>query len=369
MNELNGTYRKDTTSASKAAQRTAGSKQETVAPRTLSPSVRAGLDVARAVAALYVVVHHTVQIPGPAGAIFSFGQEAVLVFFLLSGFVIFANEKDRSARPMGYYLRRLRRIYPPMMVAMAISTALWATGLISQSFSVESLLGTLLAVQDIGFLKPGVVTDPYLGNDPLWSLSYEIFFYIVFPMVMVAWRRSEVATRWAVPIVSVVAYATYLMAPNHLSLVIAYFLMWWAGAMVAHLYLGGGIRVRNALPEFVGLTVLCAAAAVGVFAYGFAGLGYFPFLIFRHCAVVLVLFALLFTPVRSLLARMSSRVAGVAAAVAGISYGLYVVHYPILVQTSANESWWAVPAIAATIAAAWLADKGTDKLLPRAPRS
>lgn len=69
--------------------------------RKLSPNVKAGLNVARSAAALYVVAHHAVQIPGPMGAIFSFGQEAVLVFFLLSGFVIFANERDRSARPRG----------------------------------------------------------------------------------------------------------------------------------------------------------------------------------------------------------------------------------------------------------------------------
>lgn len=342
--------------------------QATTAQRKLSPGVRAGLDVARAAAALYVVAHHAVQLPGVIGVIFSFGQEAVLVFFLLSGFVIFANERDRSARPKGYYLRRLRRIYPPMLVAMAVSTGLWITGLIGPSPTWQSALGTLFALQDIAFLKPGVITDPYLGNDPLWSLSYEIFFYLVFPLVMMAWRRSERLTRWMIPAVSVLAYATYLAAPNHLSLVVAYFLIWWTGAMAAHLYLGRGLQLRNAVPEFAGLLALCVVAGAGVAAYGFAGLGYFPFLILRHCVVVLILFTVLFTPVRSLLARLSSPVAGPAAAVASISYGLYVVHYPILIQTGATHSWWVIPASVAVVFAAWVADKGTSKVLPLAPR-
>lgn len=316
-----------------------------------------------------MVAHHAVELPGMMGVIFSFGQEAVLVFFLLSGFVIFANERDRSARPRGYYLRRLRRIYPPMLVAMAVSTALWGLGLIDPSPTWQSAFGTLFALQDISFLKPGVITDPYLGNDPLWSLSYEIFFYLIFPLVMMGWRRSERATRCIVPVASVLAYSTYLAAPNHLSLVVAYFLIWWAGAMAAHLYLGRGLQLRHAIPEFVGLLGLCAVAGVGVAVYGFAGLGYFPFLVLRHCAVVLLLFALLFTPVRTLLARLSTPVARVAAAVAGISYGLYVVHYPVLIQTGATHSWWVIPALIAVVLLAWIADKGTSKVLPRAPRS
>lgn len=283
----------------------------------LTPRVRAGLDLARAAAAMYVVLHHTTT--GPISVVFSLGQEAVLVFFLLSGFVIFANERERVVRPAGYYLRRLRRIYPPMLFAMLVSTALWATGLIDATFTWQSLVGTLLSAQDISFLKPGVITDPYLGNDPLWSLSYEVFFYLVFPFVMIGWRRSTAMTRWVVPVVSVVALASYFVVPNHLSLVMGYFIMWWAGAMAAHLYLGDGLRARKAVPELAGLIALSLVAAGGVVVYGYQGLGYFPFLILRHCIVVLALFAVLLTPVRRWLAWLSFHVARPAAAFAGIS--------------------------------------------------
>jgi len=337
--------------------------------RKLEPRVRAGLDVARAAAAIYVVLHHAVSLPEPFGVLLSFGQEAVLVFFLLSGFVIFANERARVNRPKGYYLRRLRRIYPPMLVAMVVSTLLWSMGLITADFSWESLLGTLLAMQDIAFLKPGVITEPYLGNDPLWSLSYEIAFYLLFPLVMVGWRRSVMATRWLVPAVSIVALGSYLVVPNHFSLVLAYLMMWWAGAMAAHLYLSDSLRFRNALPELVGLVLLGLVAAGGVVLHGYHGLGFFPFLIFRHYAVVLILVILVLTPVRRWLAAGSAMIAGPAVAVASISYGLYLVHYPILVQTGANQSWWFVPAVAAAVGCAWAADRWIPSLLPRAPRT
>jgi peptidoglycan/LPS O-acetylase OafA/YrhL len=340
-------------------------------PRKLSLSARAGLDVARAVSALYVVTHHvvgSVAAPRFIDVLFSFGQEAVLVFFLLSGFVIFANERNRVARPRGYYLRRLRRIYPPIVLAMLVSTASWLLGFISTKLSWNSAVATLLSVQDIGFLKPGVISDPYLGNDPLWSLSYEVFFYATFPLVMLLWRRSKTVTRHTVGFVSCLAYVSYMIVPNHFSLVMSYFLIWWAGAMLARVYLDGALRIRAALPEIAWLAALVAAAALGVLVHGFEGIGFYPFLMLRHFAFALFLVLLVLSPVRILLARVSLRLARPAALVASISFGIYVLHYPLLVQSHASSSLWIIPAAAITVGLAYVADRVLPKLLPSAPR-
>ncbi|NYF11666.1 peptidoglycan/LPS O-acetylase OafA/YrhL [Leifsonia sp. AK011] len=340
----------------------------TAQPRSLSPAARAGLDVARASAALYVVAHHVVNVPGPIGVVFSFGQEAVLVFFLLSGFVIFANEKSRVSSPAGYFLRRLRRIYPPIVLAMLVSLALWALGYIASEPTWESAVGTLASLQDISFLKPGVIVDPFLGNDPLWSLSYEVFFYAIFPAVMIAWRRSERATRMAVPGLAVLAYVTYLLAPNHFSLVGAYFLVWWLGAMLANAYLNDTLSMKSLAPELLGQGVLVAAALAGVALYGYNGLGFFPFLMVRHFVIALVLTAVLLVPtIRSGLSRMCMRIAGPGAAVASISYGIYVMHYPLMVQTRPT-GLGIVGATILTILLAWVADKGLARILPKAPK-
>jgi peptidoglycan/LPS O-acetylase OafA/YrhL len=64
----------------------------------LSARLSASLDVARAIAACYVVLHHVANARGWSngpGLVLRFGQEAVLIFFLLSGFVIFSNERTR----------------------------------------------------------------------------------------------------------------------------------------------------------------------------------------------------------------------------------------------------------------------------------
>lgn len=334
----------------------------------------AGLDVARAGAALYVLVHHVVVARGwghGPGLLFRFGQEAVIVFFLLSGFVIFASERTRSLAPRGYYWRRLRRIYPPLLAAMLVSSAVALDdGDFGQRFDWGALWGTLASVQDIAALKPGVVTDPYLGNQPLWSLSYEVAFYLVFPLVLRCWRARPRVTEAAVGAGCCAAYALFAAWPNHLALVAAYFLIWWCGAMAADAYLRGATDVRGMRGPLGWLALLCGVAAVVVAGVGYAGPGVYPFLPLRHFVAALVLLVLLGNRPGAVLARGCAFVARPAAAVASISYGLYVLHYPLLVDWRRAES---LPGFALAtvllVAGAWLADRWLGARLPRAPRN
>jgi peptidoglycan/LPS O-acetylase OafA/YrhL len=344
------------------------------APRTrLSPRLIAGLDTARAAAACYVVAHHVADAHGWSshgpGILLRFGQEAVLVFFLLSGFVIFANERKRALKPGGYFLRRLRRIYPALIVAMLVSTAVaWDNRTLLADFHWRELLGTLFSVEDVSLLKPGVIADPYLGNDPLWSLSYEVAFYVVFPLVLRAWTARPAWTNHAVGLVCCLAYATYALWPNHLSLVTAYFLVWWCGAMAADAYFRGGEDVRAMAAPFAWLIALCGLAAAVVGLAGFSGPGLYPFLPLRHFAVAAAMLAALFSPLGRWLAALCARWAAPAAYVASISYGLYVLHFPILVQwRRASGLAGTAMAFAVLVAAAVLADRQLNRWLPRAP--
>jgi peptidoglycan/LPS O-acetylase OafA/YrhL len=92
----------------------------------LSRGLVTSLDLVRGAAAVYVAVHHIVVARGwgtGLGFAFRFGEEAVIVFFLLSGFVIFANEADRIHDWASYYLRRFLRIYPPFLAALLVSAS------------------------------------------------------------------------------------------------------------------------------------------------------------------------------------------------------------------------------------------------------
>lgn len=343
--------------------------------RRISAKGSAALNGIRALAAVYVVAHHIVINSSFHGAwtyAFRFGQEAVIVFFLLSGFVIFASEHRRVSDLRGYYLRRLRRIYPPLLVAFALAAVVVTlNGTIGRDFNPWALTGNLLSLQDVSGLKPGVITDPFLGNSPLWSLSYEVFFYAVFPLVMVARRVSRRFALNAVGALAILGYATYLAAPNHFSLVVAYLLVWWAGAFLADLYRSSELSFRSAAPLFAWLGALCVAALIGValMRHGKIDPGVFPALPLRHFfdAAVFALLAVA-APTRKAI-RSLWRGGPAAAYLASISYGLYVFHYPLLIEWD----WASTPAGFAMagvllIVVSILGDRMMERLLPK-PRS
>jgi peptidoglycan/LPS O-acetylase OafA/YrhL len=337
------------------------------------------LDAARAIAAVYVVVHHvtnSMHLTSKAAIVFRFGQEAVIVFFLLSGFVIFANEQHRVADLKGYTLRRLRRIYPPIILAMLVSTlvALY-NGDLAERFRGSELIMTLLSVQDISGLKPGVISDPYLGNAPLWSLSYEVAFYALFPVALRIWLARPTPALHGCGVMSCIAYALFALFPNHWCLVLAYFSLWWSGAAAAAAYLQGGRTVRSLAIPLFWLMALTAIAAVVALILGPHRSGFYPLLPARHFGFAVLTLLVFFGPLGGRIARLCARRARIFAAIASISYGLYVLHFPLMVQWNVARSSAAGLAAAAvlTVLLAYAVDRRGLWLFARrqhgAPRS
>lgn len=340
----------------------------------LSPRLSASLDAARALAALYVFLHHIqnrIPLPDSYGFLLRFGQEAVLVFFLLSGFVIFANEKERASKPRGYLTRRLRRIYPTLLAAMMVSTLVAIdNGVFWQRFSWTELLGTLLSLQDVPSLKPGVITPSYLGNTPLWSLSYEVGFYLIFPFVLAAWKRWPTSTNHIVGLSCCAFLVSYYLYPNHFSRILAYFLIWWAGAMTADAYLSGKRSVQSIAATLGWLALSCMISVIAVLLIGYNGLGVHPFLEFRHFAFAAFILLVVFQPYSSMLAGILFYGAKPAAYLASISYGVYVLHYPLVVQWNrASGEFGLLMSIVLLVICSVMADRGLNKWLPKAPKT
>jgi len=138
------------------------------------------LEALRGFAALYVLVHHISSSylglkTSIVGLPFRFGQEAVMVFFLLSGFVIHYSFQLSSRHCFAEYLiKRTRRIYPIFIIALFLSllVSLLNSAHLIREEVVTSFFGNILMLQD----HPGRPTPwilPFCGNDPLWSLAYE----------------------------------------------------------------------------------------------------------------------------------------------------------------------------------------------------
>ncbi|WP_339692141.1 acyltransferase [Celeribacter baekdonensis] len=103
------------------------------------------------------------------------GYVGVSFFFILSGFVItWATPQCFSIR--GFMWRRMLKIYPPHVVVWAISLVLFAGVYTSPQTAILNL--TLFSTFS---------TDPtvYVSvNPPSWSLSSDMVFYLLFPVLM-----------------------------------------------------------------------------------------------------------------------------------------------------------------------------------------
>lgn len=102
------------------------------------------------------------------------GTECVLVFFVLSGFLVGGKLIERVAGGTfdlrSYTIDRISRIWVPLVPALIWSglVAYW----VGKTVSWRIFGGNLLGLQ--------VVLFPSFGeNIPLWSLAYEIWFYIL----------------------------------------------------------------------------------------------------------------------------------------------------------------------------------------------
>nr|WP_241744249.1 acyltransferase [Cellulosimicrobium arenosum] len=118
------------------------------------------------------------------------GTHGVDVFIVISGFClglpVLAAHRLLATRT--FYGRRAWRILPPYYVALAIATALAVLPATWPLVVSRPADGTDIAVHAIGMQT---WFPPTLGtiNGSLWSVSLEIQLYLVFPLLVLVWRR------------------------------------------------------------------------------------------------------------------------------------------------------------------------------------
>jgi peptidoglycan/LPS O-acetylase OafA/YrhL len=294
------------------------------------------LEAARGGAAVYVMLHHAMprdlELFGlPVSYLFRFGQEAVVLFFLLSGFVIALSVSRRPLSAVAYLRARFLRIFVPLVPALMLSY--FAQALISGGLpdpDPASLLGNLAMTQDLTFL-PGTWTAPYMGNNPLWSLSYEWWFYVAFLLLMMT-TKSWATRTVIVTAVAILCAALYPFWPDWTLRVAFSMTIWWTGVLAAKAWLERQMDGwRGLLPAMpLAATALVLAAAVGLTGgFSESGVGGSPVVEVRRLIAGLAIFVAALAW-RGVGWRGFDRVGIAFAWVAPISYGLYIVHRPIL---------------------------------------
>ena len=201
------------------------------------------LEAIRGFAAIYVLCFHTfdtyITIFGKEISPFEFSQEAVMMFFILSGFVIqyaYLVSSDKSFK--SFFLKRFLRIFIPLICVFAAHYALLeASGQKVSDSSIYSLTGNLLMLQQIPEIwNQPAWFEPFLGNKPLWTLSFEWWFYMIF--FFISYCFGSKASNF-VYIITAIAAVSYIFFPFAINREVMYLMLWWIGADMAKLYATG----------------------------------------------------------------------------------------------------------------------------------
>jgi peptidoglycan/LPS O-acetylase OafA/YrhL len=358
-----------------------------------SPQASSFIVVARWVAAFAVLIAHAgnlfisqsdiMSAPHAPGAyiwwfLTGFPHQAVIVFFVISGYLVGGNviAKSRQGEPYltKYFTDRVVRIYLVLLPVIAIGWGLdtlgrgvfagfgvYSSPVFAQSFDLNLLLPNLLNLQGIFFPAFG-------SNGPLWSLGCEFWYYITGALLLLPLTRVRPILRFAGFAFGAALAVTFSIAG------IFFFvggLIWIAGALVRFVPRPLVKSKLLALALFIILTVAVRLIARGQIPAN-------PFVATFADALVALSFCNLLLSLRHSTSREWAvcrwRLHNV---LSDFSYSLYACHLPVIVFAAAAADYvfglgwraqlptslhWVVTSglLAAILCFAWLLSRVTE---------
>jgi exopolysaccharide production protein ExoZ len=150
----------------------------------------------RGFAALAVVIHHTggyvKRYYEPhllLGDFFSIGFAGVDLFFVISGFIIHFTSKNylnNPAKLKDYLSKRFVRVYP---IYWIVTTLLFTLGWLITNVLHKNVFSIGYPHTIIAYLQTYSLFPLHFAINPVtWTLSYEIFFYVVFALLIISKR-------------------------------------------------------------------------------------------------------------------------------------------------------------------------------------
>jgi peptidoglycan/LPS O-acetylase OafA/YrhL len=172
----------------------------------------------RAIAVIAVVAFHAFPGALPGGFI------GVDVFFVISGFlistIVFSNLEQARFSVRDFYVRRIRRIFPALIVVLSACLAFGWYALLQDEFARlgkhvaggAAFISNFVFLKESGYFDTAAVTKPLLH---LWSLGIEEQFYLFWPLLVAyVWRR-RFSFLTLTALVAVASFAANIYLANH----------------------------------------------------------------------------------------------------------------------------------------------------------
>jgi peptidoglycan/LPS O-acetylase OafA/YrhL len=141
-------------------------------------------------AAMHVALYHLVRpfsLWGPLEPVISVGYVGVSFFFFLSGFILTYSHaleyESGKGSPVRFWVARFARIYPVYLLSMLFA------GYVG-SYFFSNRIHILAYIADLLMVQSWSVRMVNFFHVTAWSLSNEMFFYVVFPFLLMRLRPS-----------------------------------------------------------------------------------------------------------------------------------------------------------------------------------
>lgn len=255
-----------------------------------------------------------------------FSHQAVVVFFLLSGWLVGGSLLNKLREPLSikhYAVDRVTRLWivliPAFVLSLIIASMTNAIDVETFSFAPDNAYSAVAFVGNLFGLQETAV--PRFGdNFPLWSLANETWYYVLFPLLVLSFYGSTIFTRIASATVWLVV-AVSLTEP-----IILYFSLWLLGVVFSRIHISASTVQK--------LSVACLWVASATYFRLRAGpdmldeSAYFQHLFFG--LPVLLLLSSLQTKA-NLQHRAILWLRTAANGLASFSFTLYVIHLPLII--------------------------------------
>lgn len=305
--------------------------------------------------------------------LFTMGTNAVIVFFVLSGFVLtLPLYRGRALDLWAYYPRRVIRLWVPSAVSVVLAMAVIVLTR-QDPADAESRWGALFSFPSLKLGQAAssffLITGSDAYNNPLWSLRWEMLFSLFLPVAfLIGLRVSGVRALWAAIAVSaLLSGAGAALGVDALK----YGPMFLVGVFVARLFHERAAQPRAGVSWLLVLGGLVLVGAPDA-ARSYAGLDPFGRVSgLLDAAVVLgaafVVFGLTIpSGISSAFASAPFRWLG------RISFGLYLVHAPLIlagVHVFGSATWALLCTVPLSFAVAWLFTRYVEEPSARLARS
>ncbi|HLY71677.1 MAG TPA: acyltransferase [Puia sp.] len=193
------------------------------------------LEFIRGTVAILVFLAHTIELLPPITdnpthfMIEYVGTDSVMIFFLLSGCVINISQTRKPKTQQQFFVNRALRLFPQFIVG--VLTALIVILILKMPTpSPGRIIGNFFMISTI----QGYIVTSFRTNLPLWTLTFEMTFYLIFLLCIGKGTSKKVWLWFLIAMVTIPLYYSDIITDfeRHFVFILSFSTIWIVGYFI-----------------------------------------------------------------------------------------------------------------------------------------